>query len=418
MPDVDHIFVVDDDTFFLSVFSKQLESALNAKVSCLTRAQQFIDLVKKDRNCVEVLFCDLKMPELDGIQLLQKLAELRFPGKIVLLSGAPNRTLELSERLAKSLGLNTLGILQKPCSTDQIQKILDQSQISENPDYQTPYDPEISSEFLIKALERKEFYTVFQPQVCLTTGRLVGFEALLRWQLGGSLHIKPDHFIPYAERFDYIDDLTMLVLKDAAEAYFKLLEHGIDVKFSVNVSLQSLASNSFSERLVNFITEHDFPADRLVLEITESQALTNVHIISSAFLRLKLRGIQFGIDDFGTGFSSMIKLIDLPFDELKIDRKFVSPGHSSQQIAQVILKSCTRLGKQLGMRVVCEGVETQNQWTNIVSIGAEVAQGYFISKPLNLNAIMDWHTDWKNRVITILKTNDILSKEKIGGAIG
>lgn len=227
-------------------------------------------------------------------------------------------------------------------------------------------------------LEQEHFVPYFEPQVDLRTGEIVGFEVLARWKHPLKGLIDPDVFIPVAEEIGLIGRLSEQVifaaLADAAK-------WDPSISISVNISPHQLTDGWLAERIIRLLTETGFPADRLVVEITESSLFADLELARSIAASLKNQGIQIALDDFGTGFSSLSHLRSLPFDVIKIDRSFVSNIHKSKE-SSAIIRAVTTLAAGLEVPVSIEGIESESARVTVFNLGCTVGQGWYFGKPM------------------------------------
>ncbi|MBK1680751.1 EAL domain-containing protein [Rhodocyclus tenuis] len=230
----------------------------------------------------------------------------------------------------------------------------------------------------------------YQPQIELCSGRIIGVEALLRWRRHGGDFVRPDHFIPLAERSGLIVDLGAWVLDAALAQIYEWEARGISgLRMSINVSLAQFRSASFLPLVEERIRRLALPAGCVELEITESMAMLGADSLIETLGRLKALGLSIAIDDFGAGFSSLAYLQQLPVDRLKIDRAFVtalSQPTSGQPIARMIVD----LGRALGLVVIAEGVETAEQEAQLITMQCAEAQGYLYARPLPAAEFERW----------------------------
>ncbi|MGK7887907.1 MAG: EAL domain-containing protein [Leptolyngbyaceae cyanobacterium] len=237
------------------------------------------------------------------------------------------------------------------------------------------------------ALERHEFYLVYQPQVDLSSGHLVGVEVLLRWQHPDLGTVSPACFIPLAEQTGYIHDLGAWVLREACQQGRQWLDQGLEFgRLAVNVSGAQIQRSDFVGTVQAALQESGLPAHHLELEVTENFVMKQVDCSIEQLTALKQMGIEISIDDFGTGYSSLSYLKRLPIAKLKIDQSFVQEiPHSPDDAA--IAEAVIALSQALRLTVVAEGVETQAQADFLESRGCPIAQGYLYSKPVSARAI-------------------------------
>ena len=227
-------------------------------------------------------------------------------------------------------------------------------------------------------LEHGQFVPHFEPQVDLKTGEIVGFEVLARWIHPLSGVIGPDVFIPVAEEIGLIGRLSDEVI---GEALRQAASWDPDVKISVNISPFQLADGWLAQRIIKTLSETGFPAERLVIEITESSLFADLDLARSIVTSLKNQGIRLALDDFGTGFSSLAHLRSLPFDIIKIDRSFVTNIHSKRE-SSAIVRAVTTLASALQVPVCVEGIENEESYRAVVGLGCEIGQGWYFGKPM------------------------------------
>ena len=233
------------------------------------------------------------------------------------------------------------------------------------------------------AVEREELLMHYQPIVSLTDGSLVGFEALLRWNHHEAGFIPPNKFIPIAEESGLIQPITVWILKETCSQLAKWRRISVatrDILVSVNISGKHLSEGELVDDVELALYESRLPSDGLKLEFTESTAMENAEHTINVLTRLKQLGVRLSIDDFGTGYSSLSYLHRLPFDTLKIDRSFVSRvgyhGENSE-----VLQTIISLAKNLKMRVIAEGIETESQLAVLKNLECDYGQGYLLARP-------------------------------------
>ena len=227
-------------------------------------------------------------------------------------------------------------------------------------------------------LDHGQFVPFFEPQLDLETGEIVGFEVLARWIHPLSGTILPDTFIPVAEEIGLIGRLSEQVI---ANALAEAVDWDPTIKISVNISPIQLTDAWLAQRIVRLLTETGFPADRLVVEITESSLVTDIDLARSIVTSLKNQGVRLALDDFGTGFSSLSHLRSLPFDVIKIDRSFVANIHSNTE-SLAIVRAVTTLASALNVPVCVEGIESEAAHAAVLGLGCAVGQGWYFGKPM------------------------------------
>ncbi|MEK7841433.1 MAG: EAL domain-containing protein, partial [Deltaproteobacteria bacterium] len=231
------------------------------------------------------------------------------------------------------------------------------------------------------AIGQNQLFLVYQPKIDLKTGRTLGVEALVRWQHPTKGVIPPDQFIFLAEHSGLIKQLTFWVLGEALRQTRSWSQAGLEVSVAVNLSTKNLQTPLLLDQIKGLLSTWGVPPSRLRLEITESLIMADPKRTIEILTQLTLLGICFSIDDFGTGYSSLRYLQTLPVDEIKIDKSFVL-NMMTDESSMKIVYSTIELGHSLGLKVVAEGVENQEIFDKLNSLGCDVAQGYFISKPI------------------------------------
>jgi diguanylate cyclase (GGDEF)-like protein len=234
---------------------------------------------------------------------------------------------------------------------------------------------------LRNAIEQHQLFVEFQPKAELATGRIVGVEALVRWRHPERGVIRPDVFIPIAERTGLIKPLTRHVLERALEQCRDWNAAGFDVHVAVNLTIPDLLDLELPDRIAALLERTGVRPEQLELEITETTILADPFRVRQVLTRLNEMGLGLAIDDFGTGYSSLAYLKRLPVQTIKIDRSFVS-GMCDDPSDATIVRSTVDLGRNLGLAIVAEGVESQEIWDALRALGCSYAQGYLIGRPL------------------------------------
>jgi diguanylate cyclase (GGDEF)-like protein len=242
---------------------------------------------------------------------------------------------------------------------------------------------------LRNALEHDEFRLYVQPKLDLKSNDVIGAEALVRWEHPTRGFMSPDQFIPFAEQTGEIRLITRWVVEKSAALMAQLLMRGITLKISVNMSTHDLLDLDLPMKLTDIFVKHRIKPQTFCLEITESAMMSDPHRAQLTLRRLDSLGVDLAIDDFGTGYSSLAYLKQLPVKELKIDKSFVLPMTTSTDDRKIV-KSTIDLGHNLGLRVVAEGVETEEAMTLLAQMGCDQVQGYYIHKPMPAEQFIEW----------------------------
>ena len=242
---------------------------------------------------------------------------------------------------------------------------------------------------LRRGIEEGELTLHYQPKERLRTGEVVGVEALVRWNHPDRGLLPPSEFIPLAQHTNLIRPLTLFVLDAALAQCSRWREDGIDLRVAVNLSSRSLVDADIADDVQRLVRKWSLDPDALELEITETMIMADPARAAATLARLNRFGVRIAIDDFGTGYSSLAYLSGLPVDEIKIDRSFVAAMDENANDAAIV-RSTIDLGRNLGLAVVAEGVETAETWETLRDLGCDAAQGYFLSRPVPAGALAAW----------------------------
>lgn len=243
---------------------------------------------------------------------------------------------------------------------------------------------------LQSALDNNELDVYHQAQVDLRTLRVCSSECLIRWDHPTQGFIPPTVFIPIAEDMGLINQLTLWVIKKALEQQFILSnEYNLNHMLSINISGKDIASKNFFTQVIDIIEASTIPADKLIFELTESASFAYNEQSLSLIEKLVELGITISIDDFGTGYSSMSQISNLPFQELKVDRQFVENVNDDKK-RKIIAESTVKMAKGLGLEVVAEGINSQEDEDTLRDFGCDIGQGYFYAKPMTVDDYISW----------------------------
>ena len=242
---------------------------------------------------------------------------------------------------------------------------------------------------LERALEAGDLELHYQPKVSLRSARVIGAEALIRWRHAKMGQMNPQEFIGIAEQAGLIGKISEWVLDRAVRQAALWSARGIDLQLSINLSADDAATESLPDRIAAVLREHGAQPSHLRIEVTESVVMTDPMRVSELLCRVRDLGVGIAIDDFGTGHSSLAQLQTLPCDELKIDQAFVR-GLRAGTANAVIVRTTIEMAHSLGLHVVAEGVEDRTSWNLLAQYGCDVAQGYFLGRPMSSAEFLAW----------------------------
>lgn len=387
------IMTVDDDEFMCRLVTRLLNKLGYVMIKEVTGGTQALDLLRKLKVSPDVIILDLKMPDMDGIELVRHLVELKFTGHLILLSGEDERLLRTAQNLVQAHNIHVLGYLTKPVDDRALSFLMDK--LTTQTPAAAPYHGEqVTAEELAQAIANNELINEYQPVVSLADGELASLEVLVRWHHPTKGRVMPDQFISLAEDQGLIDGLTRWVVGEALEQAKRWHAESIHCALSVNLSMENLEQLDFADWLTKAIKDADLQPWDLILEITESRPMRRIEIVLDNLTRLRLKGFKLAVDDFGTGHASLAQVRDIPFDQFKLDRSFVH-GVGRDRRIRVMFESALGLAKELGLEITAEGVEDEDDWQFLRQQDCHKAQGYFIARPMPADQVGAWLTQWR-----------------------
>jgi len=388
------LIVVEDHDFQRQVALSFLAQLGVSQVIEAVDGREALDKIRASAWPVDVVLCDLDMPGMDGVQFIRHLAEDQLVTSIILQSGLESQLVASVEGMARAHGLTVLGTIEKPVTAQKLYNLLSRYKPGAMPRKVLP--PAISADDIVRGLADNEFVAYYQPKVEFQTLKLAGVEALARWRHKDKGLLMPAAFIEVAERGGLIDALTARMLEIGLTQHKAWADRGLVTSVAINLSLAYLGQPNAADTVNGFAARLGVSPRLITLEVTESLVTTNLTYVLENLARLRMRGFGISIDDYGTGFSSMQQLARIPFTELKIDQSFVT-GATNRPNLRVILESSLQLAHKLGMRAVAEGIEKDEEWALLKSLHCDVAQGFFIARPMPGEAVQDWNTAWSGQ---------------------
>ena len=389
------IMLVDDDPQALRLLTRILaRNGLTLVTACESGAKA-LEQIASSPDSTDLIFLDLNMPGMDGIEFIRRLSGSRFGGGIVPVSGEDDRMLEGVEKLLEAHNLRCLGHVRKPVSIEGIATLLGQVAASsaDGACARAPGAP-LDQEQIRRSIAEGQVVNHYQPLVSFESGKMVGVEALVRIQPPSDPLIFPDRFIAQAEECGLIGDLTRAVLVSAVNQARQWRQAGLETRVAINVSMSDLLALDFPDIAADVAAAAGVAPAMLTLEVTESRVMQQPRTVLDVLTRLRLKRFRLAIDDFGTGHSSLVQLRDLPFDELKIDRGFIH-GAASNPTLRAICTASLRMAQQLKLESIAEGIETTQDWELLRELGCDTAQGYLIAKPMPAADLLAWWKAWQ-----------------------
>lgn len=386
------IFVLDDDSDFRKLMSRLIgDMGYQVFATDKIKAIDFTQLTASD-----VLFIDLMMPGTDGIQVLESLARNRVQCSIIPMSGTHQEVLTTAETIARRSGLRVIGVLNKPFRVHEVRRLLEEALKQPEPSAPKPVHSEINIEDVLSGLERKEFDAFFQPIIDLSNDQLAGYEALARWRSDKFSLVPADRFVSLAARNGLLPRLTRQIVNRVLACAAKLKAQGLLWNMSINMGTEDLIDSELPERLAAMLAEYNLPPGSLTVELTETSATISETRMFGILARLRLKGIELAIDDYGISYSGLDRVSNIPFTSLKIDKQFIS-SMTTNRNARMIVESSVALAKQLNLRTVAEGVETEEQRDLLKKIGCQFGQGYLLAPPMEFAELVAWASARRSR---------------------
>ena len=384
------VLVIDDSALQREMLCGLLQSLGFTHISQARDGQEALALLRQ-AQVEPLIVVDLEMPRMDGIELLQYLAEEKILAPVIIASGREAGLIHTVENMLQANGLPFLGSLHKPVCGNQLHHLLsvyDTRPPTRQVTFKHRWQP--CADDLAKAMQAEQIVPFYQPKVALSSGRLIGYEVLARWQMQSGVYISPAEFIPLALQENRLLELTDSLLNQALAAQNLLRDGNKAPCMSINIDMSLLAERRFADLLIARVKAANSRADEWILEITESSLMRDPAATLASVGRLRLAGFGLSIDDYGTGFSTLKQLTELPFTELKIDRSFVAQAHRNQR-AHGILQSAINMGRTLNLPCVAEGIEQVEDVELLLKLGCYAGQGYLFAKPMALQTLTHWH---------------------------
>ena len=386
---VNRILVVDDDEFQRALISEQLQTLGWSHVLLASDGESALALFDRHGQDIAVIVCDLSMPGMDGLVLMRHFAQRNVLASFILLSAANDEILTSAAGLAQAHQFDLLGVIPKPCTVAQLRDLLATRQPRSSGLNERRVERALTAERLQHALDNHEFLPWYQPKFDMGKNRTTSVEALARWPIESGGMIGPGLFVPALEAAGLSDALFLAMAQRVVSDLAAWRRAGLKLKAAINMSMDSALNLEIPERLLEVIKAANLRPQDVIIEVTESRLMAKRTLAMETLTRLSLMGFVLSIDDFGTGYSGLVQLIDLPFKELKIDASFVQRAKTEAKAAAV-LRIAVSIGHSLGISVIAEGVETQDQMAFVRACGGEVVQGYFLARPMPFEACTKW----------------------------
>lgn len=376
-----NVLVLEDEPLQRLVTVTALKKVMPGQVHEAASGSEALALLEHCER-MDIAICDLKMPGMDGLAFLRHASQSGKLHSVILCSQIEPILRQTTALMIRRLGLNFLGDLGKPFNLERLTTLLTRYQNQRHGLVTALKKSELPTlADVIRGLDNGEFEPYYQPKVALDNASLQGAEALARWnhpQLGV---LPPSHFLHIMEHHSLLDRLFWQLFDQGLALRRKLAQKGIPLSFSFNLHPSQLASQTLTESIAALLVLFQVPSSSITFEITETSLISAPASSLENLVRLRVMGCGLAMDDFGAGYSSLDRLCELPFSQIKLDGTFVRKmGHHPRSSA--IISYTVALARSLGMSLIIEGVETREQQERLLELGCDIAQGFVFARPM------------------------------------
>lgn len=383
------VLVLNDNFFQRAISVNMLRQLGCESVFSASSAQQALHTLQSV-GPVDIALCDLRMDGLDSLDFLQRSAQNGLVRSVIINSSLAEDVRRAAAKLIPLMGLRMLGELGSPLQFDTLSRLL-KNYLSQ------PVTPSGSSSINLiedeaqvrRAMECAQMETYFQPKINFLSNEVSGVEALTRWNHPTRGVVSPVAFMPALERCNLMDELFFTQFDQGLQLQRHFLTHGTPLNIAFNLQPSQLSNVALVTRIKAALANFKLPGAGVTFELTESGLVEASATCMENLVRLRMMGCRLSIDDFGSGFSSLQRLCQLPFNEIKLDGEFVQTLGDGPR-CKAVISSTLALGKSLGMTVVAEGIETQDQHLQLLDLGCVHGQGYFFAKPMTRHDLCAW----------------------------
>lgn len=347
------------------------------------------ELARSAPRLPDVIATGLRFDDGDGLQFIQALSRRQHPPAVFIASHQQRAVIKAAVALADACGVPLAGVAEQPIEAAAIARAL--RMFERRPARLSPpaASPALSRDDVLSFFDRGAVHPWMQPKMRLDTNEIVGFEALMRAHDENGRLVMPDRLVGALAANGLLDVATMHMARQTIHFVATCLLEGMAISASINVSMQSLANLAFCHELAAAVEDVHLDPSWITLEITETDAMSDLKQVIENTARIRMLGFNLAIDDFGTAYSSLFQLSRIPFSELKIERLFVASADKDAS-KRAIVRACAQLGQSLGLHVVAEGVETQAELDVVRECGCTQVQGYLVSRPMPAPQAMNW----------------------------
>ena len=392
-PDLSFL-VVEDQEFQRSMLVRMLGGLGARTVHTAGDGGEALRVLAALERPPDIILTDLNMPGMDGIEFIRHLGLARGGASLIVVSALERSLLSSVATMARAYGVDLLGFVEKPITPRKLEELVSRSRATTVAAEPAVTTPQIGCDEILRALAAGQFEPYFLPKVEIATSRVLGAEALARWNHPEHGVLGPQAFLGTLEASGNVHLLFREILRKSARLCRALRDSRHYGLMCINLSIRQLSDTRLAEEIGAEVRAAGIAPTDVALEVTESAATDNMGPALENLARLRMKGFTLAIDDYGTGYSSLEQLTRIPFTELKIDQSFVRHA-DRQESAKVILESSIEMTRKLKIRAIAEGVESQAHWDLLRELQCDAAQGYFISRPLPAHDFVEWLKSWE-----------------------
>lgn len=383
------VLVLEDHAFQRSVAVNMLRALGCREVLEASDGAEALALLESV-GTVDVALCDLQMDGMDGLEFLQRVGASGQVKSVIISSSLSADLRRAVHQMVALLGMDLLGDVGKPLHAQVLADLLDKAVNRPVTPLPAATAVTLASEAAVRqALAEQQLHAWYQPKFNLHTGEVCGVEVLCRWLHPTRGIISPALFMPVLERCGLLDALLFTQLEQALLVQSSAREQGFALNIAFNLQATQLASGELTSTLLSLLARHATTGASLTFELTESGLLEAPATSLETLVRLRMMGCRLSIDDFGAGFSSLQRLCQLPFNEIKLDADFIR-NLEHEPRCRAAISSTLALGETLGMSVVIEGIETDAQRRELLALGCTQGQGYWYARPMSGVDLLGW----------------------------
>ena len=383
------VIVLEDHPFLRAVAVNMLEQLGCAEVFQAAEGAEALAILN-EVGPVDIALCDLCMEGMDGLEFLQAVGHSGLVGSVIICSSLSEDLRFTVRQIISLLSLELLGDLAKPLNYEELECLLKKHlsvpriEVVPEPPEHFPDDAQVCQAFL-----RGEMRAYFQPKFDLKTSQTTGVEVLARWPQATGKVLSPAYFIPVLERHGLLDELLFEQLHQSLALQQQLKAFGHELNFAFNLHAVQLSSSTLAAQVKTLLDAYGAVGSSLTFELTETGLLERSETSLECLFRLRMMGCRLSLDDFGAGFSSLQRLCQLPFNEIKLDAEFVQSLTLGVR-SRAVITSTLALGETFGMSIVVEGIETDEQRRRLLEMGCTQGQGYWYARPMSGHALSQW----------------------------